>query len=94
MNKQVVGCLKRAKGLLVKYGWIQGRFGDKEHGFCAIGAIRNATESEEIEDEAFYALSVACADGGNIAFWNDRERRRKAEVLAAFDRAIKKAQRS
>lgn len=55
MNNRVVACLKRAKGLLVRYGWIQGRFGDKEHGFCAI---------------------------------------RKAEVLAAFDRAIKKAQRS
>lgn len=90
MNKRVVDCLKRAKGLLVKYGWVQHRYGNEETGFCASAAIIYASKSGEVNLESQLALLNVV--GGGIVPWNDHPGRRKRTVLAAFDRAIKKAQ--
>ena len=44
--------LRKAQEVLDTYGWVQGRDGDPEMGFCAIGALAKARE--ELRDQARY----------------------------------------
>lgn len=92
--------LKRARKMLVKYGWQQGGFGPEheEHApHCAIGAIRTAAHLVEVEDyyeakfEAHRRLIQALPEDrwDNVVSYNDRYGRSKDEVISLFDKAIK-----
>lgn len=80
-----------AASLIEEYGWVQGRFGSKQIGFCLIGAIREAVNGGYRWDENRYEPIVNAttkrrlsdgrsADGG--AIWNDASGRTKEEVIA------------
>lgn len=82
--------LKKAKGLLEKYGWLRGRLGDKQSGFCAWGALRescNDYDCVRLYDARALFAKVTKPENG-IGEWNDKKSRTKRQVLAAFDRAI------
>lgn len=94
-NKKI---LTRAKELLETQGWIQGKFGSSDEGFCASGAITAA--AHEIDAGMTSAMGVLAEAAGapckaglkfcgcQIITWNDQDDRTEEEVLAAFDKAI------
>lgn len=92
--------------LLDEYGWIQGSFGDKATGFCARGAIMEATKEVMADRDwpnypAIHDFEVEKALGkvlpnrahSNIAVWNDDMKPpfAKFRVKRKFRQAIKKA---
>jgi hypothetical protein len=91
---------------LIEKGWTRGAEARDEYGnakgwkskkavcFCAIGAIWKADGKAfgPVGDLAQYTL-VSCIRTPGIAQWNDSPRRTKKQVLAAFDRAIVKAEK-
>ena len=76
----------------VKKGWCQHAFAIDKHGlrvprdsnsavaFCMTGALDNATGAS--------AYLYKAVRGDSVVDYNDSPRRTKAQVLAAFDRAI------
>lgn len=63
--------------------------------YCIIGAVQAVTPptTPDLEDSAFVSLedwlpSVAGDNYMGLAFFNDRPRTTKADVVAVFDRAI------
>lgn len=73
---------------------------DEAVSFCAVGAIRKVTgwsgDGCEGQDEAFAAARAldAATKGGDIVSYNDRSFRRHAQILAVYDRAIRKLEGS
>ncbi len=105
----VVELLKNARKLLAKSGWTQNVSArdsencavscikDRAVSFCALGAVwRSASSSTELNDsrllKAQYLLSTV-TESSDITVWNDVEGRRKKDVLAAYDKAIKLAEK-
>jgi hypothetical protein len=82
--------LRAGKQALVDHGWIRGKAGSPDRGFCAVGALTFAARRSGNYNLAFQHLSQALPGRrvGLIARWNDRLWRRKRHVLALFDRAI------
>lgn len=88
--------LKKARALIKKHGWVQEEYGNGSDGFCAAGAIMAAIDSPHgfstaATEEAYFVLEKAIgrpAKGCGLLVWNDRVRRTKEQVLAAFDKAI------
>jgi hypothetical protein len=88
--------LTKASELINQYGWVQGTSGNKGIGFCAFGAIAEAStelypntkweELDTIEGNAIKTVS-RFADGSIIGY-NDEPNRTKEEVLLAFQKAI------
>lgn len=82
----------------VQAGWCQGRDYRYHRGhaqYCARGAIRNADARRPyLVNSALNVLAQAIggkpdvADGFNVVDWNDSTRRKKADVVAAFKKAI------
>lgn len=100
----VLAVLKKARALVAR-GWCQGaaararnnrRVATDHAGasrFCAWGALaRAAGPKEHGMREATYLLCAILKVNG-LSDFNDAKGRTKAEVLAAFDRAIKLAGR-
>ena len=100
-QEQVIDALVRARGL-VERGWCQGWFARDADGyevaavspqacrFCALGAIRHATN---VFVEGDNCIRLVLRAGGNEALgdlftWNDAPERTQADVLALYDRAI------
>jgi hypothetical protein len=89
-----VQVLRKARRL-IKRGWCKGimrryRYG-KVVGHCALGAIVDAIGSPygPKHNDAVGRFENVIRTNSSITTWNDSPFRRKAEVLAAFDRAIK-----
>lgn len=89
--------LRRAKGVLEEYGWIQGDIGHCERGFCAYGALDHASRATDTPFTDFWparkAVTSAVLDlsaGGSfgIANYNDDAGRTVEDIYAMFDKAI------
>lgn len=102
MSAAVVKVLRKARALVAK-GWTQGTYARSKSGrpvkhlgraaarFCAIGALDVAAHSSgdrftysDARDALRQAVGVHL-----LPEWNDESGRTKADVLAAFDRAIR-----
>lgn len=86
--------LVAARELIAK-GWVQGTSrktnDDGSLCYCATGAIYEAEKRGTPETlDAEYAL-IAAIGSLDIVAWNDAAGRTKAEVVAAFDRAVELA---
>jgi hypothetical protein len=106
MDKQmakIVTTLTKARNLIIKKGWCQGAFYNGK-GYCAYGAISAVASSgkdyfvtEERKRGAAKTLASCITTRkssdyrGNIYHYNDAPARKKSQVVALFDRAIKKA---
>jgi hypothetical protein len=96
--KNTTEVLKRAKSLLQKVGWCKGQSvkrnrDNKPVAYCASGAINHAvgySSNPHFYSEAIYRLNAIIGGGlvSGITLWNDDPKRKKKEVLAAFDKAI------
>jgi len=101
-----VKILERTKELLVG-GWCQDHNAEDIHGntrawsdrhaasFCVVGALyragRDVRGGYDMDIEAYNVMSDVI--GPSLSSWNDDEARRKDEVIAAVDAAIKMASR-
>lgn len=90
---KTVDILIAARKKLVKYGWVQGHYGCEDDGFCALGAIFNASGDNASYTENTAKKYLEAVVGGSIPNYNDNPHRTKADVLAAYDKAIKNARR-
>lgn len=103
-HKTVREFLKCAKTILVRKGWCQGKYAVTKSGaptkttsrdaakFCMVGALRRC-DGEQLSSmyiDARRLLTDAIPSSG-IATFNDTAGRKKKEVLAMFDKAIKMA---
>lgn len=78
---------------LVASGWIQGEYGTADGRYCMRGACRKSagslfSDTRESLD-AMNALSDVIGDHA-LCGWNDAHGRTQAEVLEAFDEAIRR----
>lgn len=85
--------LKAAKWILENVGWCQGQYAKSDDdgkylAFCASGAIDATVADWLIKSEAKDRLMVAISSVF-IPEWNDGKRRTRAQVLKAFDKAIR-----
>lgn len=94
-NAQVSQALRQAKARIVKYGWVQGRTGDENTGFCVMGAIWNGApyghfqgELRRAQEEALEAAAGWVNTDNALGNWNDAPERTLEDVLSAFDAAI------
>lgn len=100
----VVDVLKRMRVLLRK-GWTQGTLargvskcpvnysGRAARSFCLMGARERAQQDLKVGHSLSYEaelLIVDCAGGNDVAF-NDAKGRKKSEIIAVVDCAIKQA---
>jgi hypothetical protein len=60
--------------------------------WCAAGAVRQVSGGYNFASKPALKVLVSVV-GGQVERWNDAPERKHAEVLAAFDTAIAKAQR-
>lgn len=74
--------LLEAANIIERYGWHQGDFGSKGLGFCALGAIKEASKDGTGMSTAMFRASRYV--GGYIDSWNDHVWRTKEEVVAAL----------
>jgi len=88
MSKEVAQILLDAADLIETYGWVQGRLGTCEVGFCITGALRQASQwgIRQGCGEAQRALHRSLG-GMNPSTWNDVPGRTKEEVIAQLRKA-------
>jgi hypothetical protein len=86
---QAAADLQAAREVLERYGWIKFDLGNRDDGFCALGALCEVSAGEASSPaRLILAGHVANSDDGvGIATWNNVKHRCKADVLAAFDAA-------
>jgi len=91
--------LRKARALLVERGWKQEGYGLPEGPYCSFGAVNMAVSGHPwratptgsgAAAKRFLYRAVDCE---SIFFWNDRPKRTKRQVIAAFSKAIKLAER-
>jgi|SRR5882672_331095 len=80
--------LKDAADVLRKYGWMKYMYGNRTVGFCAHGAINQATKDTAVRHEAKHHLRMFIGTN-KIGTWNDRPEHTKEEVIAALEGAAK-----
>jgi hypothetical protein len=98
--KTVRQVLLAMRWMLVNRGWTQGYYEDNGC-YCLVGALRSVVMDEdsrayEIRQRALVLLGGALPVSQNLALgdllvWNDEKRRRKSQVIALIDRALKAA---
>lgn len=90
-----------AKNLIIQHGWHQGSWGNREVGFCLIGAV-----GESSKDGYFLATTIALLKShlaaesevsppvkwtqNSIVTWNDDPARTQTEVFQVLDQIIEK----
>jgi hypothetical protein len=82
-----VRVLLEAKAHIEKYGWAQDTNIAHDGRRCIIGAVQTAQGAFWGGSSAYDAIARAIGTP-EIAVWNDRAGRTKADVLEAFDRAV------
>ena len=100
MSASTIKVLETGLQYIQKYGWKQGSYGRKEVGFCALGAVREAsydlndkfTFMHERSDKYYTAIGdlEKCA-GEPVANYNDTLSRKKADIIKLFECAIERA---
>jgi hypothetical protein len=92
--------LREARKLIDRRGWNQNGYEGPDGSLCMMGAVNVAVNRNPYDSRDAYpveqmrALLMRAADT-NLpypAWWNDAPERTKAEVLAAFDKAIELAE--
>lgn len=101
---QLAQDLRAAKALIdTPEKWTKGKLirrdeNDQICAMCSIGAIYVATQetlnARHYAAKAAFREAAGCVEGLSISYWNDAPERTHAEVMAAFDRAIEKAEAS
>ena len=96
--KTVRQVLVAARAALVEHGWCQRTLLAKDGRMCVDGAIRFAVSGDAIHkygsDLHRWAANRLClVIEDEVTTWNDRRRRTKRQVLAAFDKAIRQESR-
>ena len=92
------GLLREAANLIEAHGWLQGGYGSKHIGLCAVGAIRCAAGALGPDHPAFLnAIDALTWATGlprtyNIPDWNDAASRTKDEVVDALRRAAEQCE--
>lgn len=92
---QVIKALQNAAKLIEARGWIQGSYGDHVHGFCSVGALNTATDTETyypaaqrlakaVPKEFCPQLKVSI---NRVIEYNDTPGRTRDEVLQLFRKA-------
>ncbi len=101
---KTVDLLVKARRVLLRHGWTQGTYRDREGQFCATGAIRKAAGlttpfgcvAWDPMPPAVARASKYLANAMGVDYaarYNDTPGRLKGEVILAFDKAIKNAKR-
>lgn len=94
--------LQKARAILITKGWIQHRL-KSDYGFCALGAIQEATRSGRFKKplgildarmKAKTQLRKIISRGTHISGysidqWNDEDGRTKEQILRAFAKAAR-----
>lgn len=99
-----VTLIKKAKHLIKRYGWIRYSFGDRERGFCVLGALR-AADNQKFTPAYNMAIkrvrktlarakypSAVYDDFPVIDSWNDDEKfgaKNRAHVQRILTKAMK-----
>ena len=85
MNKRKAAkILRNAAKTIETYGWVKGRLGNENIGFCTIGAIyHNHGAYSDQCDTAIDALQRVLCDS-DVASWNDRIAKDSKEVTRAM----------
>jgi hypothetical protein len=84
--------LSAAADLIEEYGWVQGKYGDEEIGFCAMGAVYMyvAAAGNATDDGSVAVNRLAVSLGYNsVAYWNDNIAQSKEEVITALRKAAR-----
>lgn len=85
--------LREAANSIEAYGWCQGRLGNLQYGYCALGGIYRAETvlnltSNELDNTRLARYALAKIVTGNqyasIPSWNDNKHRTKNEVIRAM----------
>jgi hypothetical protein len=71
--------------LIEKHGWVQGKRGHANIGYCAVGAVVNSTMDYWASGKAITAMEKQVPYG--VASWNDAPGRTKEEVIAMMRKA-------
>lgn len=89
----------RAARKLIQRGWGKGRLHERHlfrrDKYCVVGALASATDNRHqlhVAREAVVSALPKEFRFQDIMSWNDDSHRRKEEVLALFDRAIRTTQ--
>lgn len=80
--------LKAAREALVEYGWIQGDYGNKDTGFCAVGALLHARNSHGWMADADELRQDLGGAYFSVVEFNDNPLTDKVAVLDLYDRTI------
>ena len=93
--EQTVRDLERARELLRRDGWCQGRFWRRDGSRCALGALSAAAcvgATDHSADVRYQrgrrALNAVLPEDVEVMSWNDEVGRTKRQVIGAFDRAV------
>ena len=93
-NERAIISLDGAVDLIKKHGHVKLVAGNREIGFCALGAISRSAH-ENVPTRKYHAGEVAqdalrvVIENGSISNWNDVPSRTKREVLKAMRQASK-----
>lgn len=95
MSDQIADVIDATADAIETYGWIQGRFGSTEKGFCVLGALKFVVfvleEDYLLHDRAQVAIQGHI--GMHVPPWNDADGRTQQQVLDEL-RLIAKEERS
>lgn len=97
-RKTVLSVLRNAREL-VAHGWCQVEMHNAaggNHQYCAFGAIKRASGRDEVLMLDAVVVMKSCLTGGSasVMLWNDAISRTQKQVVAAFDRAIRRLEKS
>lgn len=85
--------LEASKDVIIKYGHCKGDVGDKNIGFCMLGAIEHAAHGPSKDENIFNKYNeaskkVSALIDRDIIHFNDAVETTKEDILAKFDQAI------
>jgi hypothetical protein len=86
--EQLVG----ARELIAEHGWVRGNYGDRNVGFCALGALHVASKSWTSWGAQNLLVKAGGAGALGVISHNDIHIQSKQEALEWFDKAIRLAQ--
>lgn len=95
LQKSIIRTLKSAR-TKIENGWTKGSFSVRIKGkthYCVVGAVNSSTRSVAIQKRAKLELEETLSPVLALIFWNDDPRRRKRDVLRAFNRTINRLEK-
>lgn len=92
LKNDPVNILRRAKAYIERHGWTQGSL-SKGSRVCVLGALGAVSLGGGPSYTKALDLFSHVTNSPSIPAWNDDKRRKKTEVLSAFQLAISRARR-